>query len=234
MKKNILFTMLLALIAVSVTSCGDKESEGLSRITYYPSVELLGNSYAVINLGETYEDEGCYAEQNGQDVSDKVVISSNINNNRVGAYTMRYAAYNEDGFSAVASRTVYVVDPNSIATVYFGESQIGARHYYNAPIFITDNGDGTYQIDDLLGGFQFYGLNPGFEPPYDFHAEANIVIADDNTVSQVGDTGSWYFGDQGTDVSLTSGTYDPVTKTFDLNVDYGGSPLIVTLRAITK
>ena len=232
MKKNILFTMTLALVALAVTSCGDKESEGLSRITYYPSIELLGNSYAVINLGETYEDEGCYAEQNGQDVSDKVVISSNINNNRVGAYTMRYAAYNEDGFSAVASRTVYVVDPNAtIATIYFGY----VRGYENAPLTISDNGDGTYHVEDLMGGWYCMGIYPGYEEAYgyDFHAEADIAIADDNTVTQIGDTGDWYFADSAP-VSLAGGTYDPDTKTFNLDVNYGANVISVILKAITK
>ena len=228
MKKNILFTMFLALVALAVTSC-DKESEGLSRITYYPTIEILGNSEAVINLGETYEDEGCYAEINGQDVSDQVIISSNINNNRVGIYSVNYAAYNEDGFSATSSRTVYVVDPNSIATLYFGDS----RGYYGAPIYVTDNGDGTYHIDDLLGGWYFYGIYPGYEPTYDFHAEADVAIAEDNTVTQVGETGYWYFASQ-VAVSLESGTYDPDTKTFDLNVNYGENIINVTLSAISK
>jgi hypothetical protein len=143
-------------------------------------------------------------------------------------------AYNEDGFSASASRTVYVVDPTSVATLYFGESQTSTRHYYDAPIYITDNGDGTYLVDDLIGGFQFNGVNAGLEPSYDFHAEAVISIAADNTVSQIGETGSWYFGDRGTVVKLETGTFDPATRTFVLNIDYGGTPLTVTLRAITK
>ena len=132
------------------------------------------------------------------------------------------------------SRKIYVVDPTSIATLYLGESQTATRHFYDAPIYITDNGDGTYQVDDLIGGLQFHGINPGFEPTYDFHAEADIRIAADNTVTQVGKTGSWYFGDRGTVVKLVDGTYNPTTKIFVLNVDYGGSPLTVTLRAITK
>lgn len=228
MKKNILFPVFLVLVALLAASC-DKDSEGLSRITYYPSVEILGEPEVIINIGETYEDEGCYAELNGEDVSNQVVISSNVNNQRIGIYSINYAAYNEDGFSAVASRTVYVVDPNSIATLYYGD----VRGYYGAPIFVTDNGDGTYHIDDLLGGWYFYGLYPGYEPTYDFHAEADIVVAEDNTVTQVGPTGYWYFANQ-VSVSLESGTYDPETKTFNLNVNYGANVITVTLSAISK
>lgn len=232
MKNKLLYLMVFAL-ALLVSSCDDESTAGMTRITYYPTIEVLGNPSVVLNIGESYVEEGCYAELNGEDVSDKVVISSNIKSDKVGIYSISYAAFNEDGFSASASRTVYVVNPTSIATLYYGESQTATRHYYDAPIFITDNGDGTYQVDDLIGGFQFHGLNPGFEPTYDFHAEANIKIAADNTVSMVGEVGSWYFAGS-VALKLTSGTYDPATKTFVLNVDYGGTPLTVTLRAITK
>lgn len=233
MKSKLLYLMVFSF-AMWLSGCDDESTAGMTRITYYPTIELLGNTSVVLNLGESYADEGCYAELNGEDVSADVVVTSGVNANKVGIYSIVYASYNEDGFSATTSRTVYVVDPSSVATLYFGESQTATRHYYDAPIYITDNGDGTYLVDDLIGGFQFNGLNPGFEPTYDFHAEAVIRIADDNTVSQVGETGSWYFGDLGTVVKLTNGTFDPATRTFVLNVDYGGTPMVVTLRAITK
>lgn len=233
MKSKLLYLMVFSL-ALLASGCDDESTAGMTRITYYPTIEIQGNTSVVLNLGESYTEEGCYAELNGEDVSDQIVIKSGVNSGKVGIYSISYIAYNEDGFSASASRTVYVVDPTSIATLYFGESQTATRHYYDAPIYITDNGDGTYQVDDIIGGLQFHGINPGFEPAYDFHAEANIRIANDNTVSQVGETGSWYFGDRGTVVKLISGTFDPATRTFVLNVDYGGTPLTVTLRSITK
>lgn len=233
MKSKLLYLMVL-FFALSVSSCDDESTAGMTRITYYPTIELLGSTSVVLNLGESYADEGCYAELNGEDVSDQVIVQSGVNSSKVGIYSISYIAYNEDGFSATASRTVYVVDPSSVATLYFGESQTATRHYYDAPIYVTDNGDETYLVDDILGGFQFHGLNPGFEPTYDFHAEAVIKINDDNTVSQIGDVGSWYFGDRGTVVKLENGTFDSTTRTFELNLDYGGTPMTVTLRAITK
>ena len=107
------------------------------------------------------------------------------------------------------------------------------RHYYDALIYITDNGDGTYHLDDLMGGFQFNGLNPGFEPTYDFHAEVDIRVNDDNSVELASEVGSWYFSGS-VALGLTSGSYDPATRTFTLNVDYGGTPMTVILSAISK
>lgn len=232
MKNKLLYLMVFAL-ALLVSGCDD-DTAGKTGITYYPTIEILGSKSVVINIGESYVEEGCYAELNGEDISDQIVTKSNVNSNKFGFYTISYLAFNEEGFSATTSRTIIVVDPTSIATLYYGESQTATRHYFDAPIYITDNGNGTYLLDDILGGLQFHGINPGFEPTYDFHAEANIKIAADNTVSQVGETGSWYFGDRGTVANIVDGTFDPATRIFKLNVNYGGGPLSVTLRPITK
>lgn len=232
--KEKLSYLLVFVLTVALFGC-DKSTEGLTRITYYPTLEVLGESTVIINVGETYTDEGCYAELNGEDVSSEVIATSNVDNTTPGAYSISYVIYNADGFSTTASRTVYVVDSENIATLYLGESMAGTRHYYDALIYITDNGDGTYHLDDLMGGFQFNGLNPGFEPTYDFHAEVDFKINDDNSISLTSEIGSWYFGDTGdVELSLTSGSYDAATKTFTLNVDYGGTEMTVILRAITK
>lgn len=231
--KNKLLCLMVFALALWASSCNDESTAGMTRTTHYATIEILGRSPVVLNIGESYSEEGCHAELNGKDISAQVIITSSVKSDKVGIYGIQYAAYNEDGFSSSTSRTVYVVNPASIATLYFGESQTDKRHYYDAPIYVTDNGDGTYRVDDIIGGLQFHGINPNHEPPYDFHAEADIRIAADNTVSQVGETGSWYFENK-VAVKLVDGTYDPATKTFALNVDYGGTPLAVTLRAITK
>lgn len=233
MKKRLSYLVLFVL-SVVLWSC-EKTTEGLTRITYYPTLEILGESTVILNVGETYTDEGCYAELQGEDVSSEVIATSNVDNSTPGVYSISYIIYNTDGFSTTASRTVYVVDPDNIATLYLGESMAGTRHYYDALIYITDNGDGTYHLDDLMGGFQFYGLNPGFEPTYDFHAEVDFQINADNSISLTSEVGSWYFGDTGDVVlGLNSGSYDSATKTFTLDVDYGGTQMTVILRAITK
>lgn len=232
--KRILAYLLVPALAAVLWSC-DKSTEGLTRITYYPTLEVLGEQTVILNVGETYTDEGCYAEMNGEDVSTEVTATSSVDNTTPGIYSISYVIYNADGFATTASRTVYVVDPDGIATLYLGESMAGTRHYYDAVIYITDNGDGTYHLDDLMGGFQFNGLNPGFEPTYDFHAEVDFRINADNSVTLTSEVGSWYFGDSGDVVlGLTSGSYDPATHTFTLNVDYGGTPMTVYLVAMSK
>ena len=118
--KKILAYLLMPVLAVALWSC-DKSTEGLTRITYYPTLEVLGASTVIVNVGETYTDEGCYAELNGEDVSSEVMATSNVNYSTPGVYSISYIIYNADGFSTTASRTVYVVDPDNIATLYLGE-----------------------------------------------------------------------------------------------------------------
>lgn len=210
--RKIFYSILMGgLLLGTATSCEDSV-EDLSKVTYFAELNLKGDDFVKISVGETYTEPGYEATENGD---------------TPGFYDLVYSVANVDGFSVSQTRQVMVVDPDHLASAYQGESQTSTRHYTGAPIFITENSDGTYLIDDLLGGLQFYGLNPGFEPMYDFHAEAKVKLNDDNTLSLL-EVGNWYFASQLT-LSLTEGKYDPETGVVTMTVDYGGTPLSVTL-----
>lgn len=226
MKKIFYCILMGGLLLGTATSCEDSV-EDLSKVTYFAELNLKGDDFVKISLGETYTEPGYEATENGEDISDRVKVTGNVDNTTTGFYNLVYSVANVDGFSVSKSRQVMVVDPDHFASAYQGESQTSTRHYTGAPIFITENSDGTYLIDDLLGGLQFYGLNPGLEPMYDFHAEAKVKLNDDNTLSLL-EVGNWYFASQLT-LSLTEGKYDPETGVVTMTVDYGGTPLSVTL-----
>lgn len=225
MKKNIFFAMMLALVCFAMTSCGDKESEGRSRITYYAILDLNGDAYITTPIGSTFNDPGCRATEGGEDVTDKIVVTGSVDTKKLGFYKLGYTVVNADGFPASATRTVAVVDKNNFASTYFGESQYGSRHFFNSPINITDNGDGTYTIDDLLGGFYCYGRYPSYLGVLDFFLDAVVKLNADNSIELV-KYGEWYWGD---DVpELLDGSYDPATGTVALNMDFG-APFTVIL-----
>lgn len=226
MKKIFYCILMGGLLLGTTTSCEDSV-EDLSKVTYFAELNLKGDDFVKISLGETYTEPGYEATENGEDISDRVKVTGNVDNTTTGFYNLVYSVANVDGFSVSKSRQVMVVDPDHFAGAYQGESQTSTRYYTGAPIFITENSDGTYLIDDLLGGLQFYGLNPGFEPMYDFHAEAKVKLNDDNTLSLL-EVGNWYFASQLT-LSLTEGKYNPETGVVTMTVDYGGTPLSVTL-----
>ena len=86
------------LLAAGMVSC-EKTTEGLTGITYYPVIEVTGGTQ-VIYVGEDYVDPGCTAVMNGEDITDQVTVTDNIDNTAVGIYTVNYSAVNEQGFSA--------------------------------------------------------------------------------------------------------------------------------------
>ena len=182
--------MLFAVVALLVTSCGDKESEGKSRFTYYPTIELEGDTYLVWDKGTPFVDPGYVSTMNGEDVTAEVMISGTPDVNKSGIYTMTYTTKkNDDGFDASASRTVVVLDPNS-AVEGFYLSQPDSYRTYNGnevafgnafEILVIDNGDGTLYVDDLFGGW--YCQRAGYGTKYAMGG--TISLAADGTVGLI-------------------------------------------------
>lgn len=226
MKKIISKILMLAVTAVAISACESDDTEGLTRTTYYPTISLTGE-LVVVNLGSSYTEPGYTAILNGQDVSSMVEVSSDVDVSQVGIYHVIYSCVNEDGFSSSVSRTVIVNNPGNFSNVYWAEVQntSGSRHYYNTPTVISDNGDGTFLIDDLLTGYYWNGIYPGYEPTYDFHDEAILALNSDNTISLVSESRNWYLGYKYS-VVLESGTFDPATGIVTLSTDW---PTISTL-----
>ena len=222
--------MAFALLAVSC----EKTTEGLTGITYYPVIEINGGTQ-VIYVGEEYSDPGCTAVMNGEDITDKVTVTDNIDNTTIGIYTVSYSAANEQGFSASATRDVYVVAESGISNLYVGqltapdgEVMSGGTH------MITDNGDGTYTLDDVMGGYYCWYTYPGYDAMgYDFFAEADFTVDAAGAISQVGDAGDWYFASD-VELSIIDGEYDAGTGVITINTSYNGKTLNIVLEPITK
>ena len=219
---------MLALVSFALTSCGDKETEGLSRFTYYPLLELEGESYMVVGKGTNFQDPGFSATLNGEDVSSQVTVSSNVNTNKSGVYTVVYSIKNEDGISANAKRTVVVLDLNSAVEGFYQITpdsyrlRQGAEVAYGSPfeMLVIDNGDGTYDVDDLLGGW--YCQRAGYGTNY---AMAGVIaIEDDGSVICLAN-GVPGWGDE---ADAFEGTFDAATGTFNLKVTYAAMDFVQT------
>lgn len=224
--KKVIYSILICLGMVVLSSCEDTSAD-ISKVTYFASLELKGETAMKMKLNDTYVEPGFVALEGDEDITSKVEISGAVNSAKSDIYTLTYSVANVDGFSVSEQRNVLVAAP-AFASAYYGESKVGVRHYVNAPIHIVDNNDGTYSIDDIMGGFQFHGLNAGLEPTYDLHAEAIIKLETDNSISLVS-LGSWA-PELGLTLGLNSGSYDPVTGVIELDVKYGSTnQLLVTL-----
>ena len=228
MKKILFYIVAAALSLLALESCNKVTTEGKTRITYYPVIELVGGD-VVLPLGQTYSEPGYAATLNGENVTDKVEVSNNIKD-VAGAYTVSYSMTNADGFASAVKRNVFVTNGTAFDNFYFADTQYGTRAYYGAPVTISKNSDGTYTIDDLLCGFYWYGRYPGYEPTYDFHNESIIKLNADNTITLV-EQGDWYFGPAG--ITITSSKYDPAAGTIEMEYDFEGDPFYVSMAVPT-
>lgn len=226
MKKIFFYSLALGMMTLGLTSCNDDEDQLTdTRVTHFAELELLGDTWIEMNVGDTFKDPGYKATEGTEDITSKVVVSGNVNTSVGAFYNLNYSVANKDGFAVSASRTVMVKDLQKFASAYYGESQYGTRHYYDAPITISSLGGNAYLIDDLLGGFYAYGRYPQYLGSLDFLLEAAIQLNDDNSIELL-EYGDWYWGD---DVpTLVDGSYDPATGKIVLNMDFG-APFIVTL-----
>jgi hypothetical protein len=218
MKKNILFTLLFALTALVTTSCS-KDSEGLSRITYYPIITLNGDANMTWEKGEAFVDPGFYSEMNGEDVTSQVSVSGTVDVNKSGVYKLTYSIMNEDGINATETRTVVVLDSsNNIEGYYLNQAtsdRNGTPYGKDFEVLVIDNGDGTISVDDILGGW--YCQRAGYGTNYAMTAD--IAVAADGTLTLINSyVPGWADG-----LDSFEGTYDAANQIIKFVCVYAGS-----------
>ncbi len=170
MKNRFLLLMALAASVVSLSSC-EKETEGKTRITYYPTIELQGDETVYVNKGDSYVEPGYTSFLNGEDVTSQVTVVSDVDESASGVYTVNYQTVkNDDGFGSAASRKVVVLDfSDPIEGIYAVNSAVSFRDYDGTvaafkgdfEILLIANGDGTYNVSDLFGGWYDQGAGYG-------------------------------------------------------------------------
>jgi BT_2262-like, C-terminal domain/Bacterial surface protein, Ig-like domain len=180
MKKII--SLLIILGFITLLSC-EKESEGLTRITYYHEISLVGGSVTV-PIGGTYTEPGYSAVVNGVDKTSDVVVTDNIDADTPGVYTVTYSATNTDGYPASVQRTVVVAAAN------LGGPESGVYHSdiirsagngtFKAKrgtftITIVHIGSNVYEVECMLGAY--YSTGSGYGPDYSIGGEVTFVPA---------------------------------------------------------
>lgn len=213
--------LMAFVFTLALTSCGEDSTAGMTDITYYAELTLEGETTMYVDKGDAYEEPGYSAVMNGEDVTDQVEVTSNVDTSTSGVYTITYSIVNEDGFYTTSTRTVIVLAPNDPIEGYWDTDENSYRDYEGQTaygdsyeILIINNGDGTYYVEDLLGGWYYYRAGYGSS----YAMTGNIAI-DDSTVTLV-DSYIAGWGD-GLDY-LDQGTYDATTGTLSWHVSYAG------------
>ena len=142
----------ISLLAVFFTAC-DKDTEDISFVTNYPVLTMAGDALTIINKGDAYTDPGV-TSMIGEEVGE-VTVTGSANASEGGIYKIDYTSTNADGFSAVATRYVIVMDLASIS----GNDFTGTyeRTFYGSPKsgtfsdWSSTNQPGVYSVKDVGG-----------------------------------------------------------------------------------
>ncbi len=221
MKNKLLYLVIFALAAISLASCEGVTTEGMTRITYYPELTLEGNTTLYLDKGTTFIDPGYIAILNGEDVTPQVQVTSNVDMSKSGVYSINYVIVNADGFASNARRMVIVTDPNDpVEGIYFMDPNSyrvynGAKVTYNGlyRVLVLNNGNGTYNVDDLLGGWYSQRANYGTS----YAMQGRISVADDGSVTML----SSYVPGWGDSANfMADGMFDAATKCLSWMIEY--------------
>ena len=228
MKKKQLFILVaaLSLIAAGCT----KTSEGVTRITYYPVLTLEGAQYVTMEVGSSFSDPGYSAIMNGEDVTDQVEVTSNLDSSKPGMYKVNYSIVNEDGIAATASRYVivaaagdeipgsYTTNPNSYRDNGSAQAKMGGAYQ----VIIYPNGKpNEYVVSDLLGGW--YGQRAGYVSNYEL---VGTIQAKDGVVTLLG---SHLIGWDDAALGFSNGTYGDGTIHWDVVYAYDTWTFSITI-----
>lgn len=222
---NKILILLVAFIAViGLSSCEDTTG-GVTEITYYPILTVLGDAAIFVEIGSTYVDAGCTAELKGQDVTDQVITTSNVDTEVGGMYFVSYTSgENEDGFSATGSRVVYVVDVTpSIITNGYHTTAVGTQRtwfssgavvlFSGFDVLILQTAPGIFYISDFIGGYYDQHVGNGSN----YAMEGTFELNADNTITPLSSlVPAW--GDSMDDI--TSSSVDPVSGQITYTIEY--------------
>ena len=132
---------------------------GVSGITYFPTFEMNGPAYLVVETGSNFTDPGVTATEGGTEIP--VTVVGSVDTSTPAVYTLSYQATNSDGYSGSVERVVrvvtYGVDLTDISGTYAGE-RVGRG---GGPVSIVKIAPGVFEVDDILGGYYNYVVGYG-------------------------------------------------------------------------
>ncbi|MFV9552252.1 immunoglobulin-like domain-containing protein [Algibacter sp. PT7-4] len=147
MKNKFIKIMVLVFSLACFVSCSE-ENPIPSEITYFPTFELEGGQYLLVQKGVAYTDTGVKALAGDSELP--LTTTGTVNTDQVGLYRLDYSATNVDGFDGTSFRYVIVADdPAAIASADLSGSytrDTNAAHVMT----LTKVADGFYQADDIL------------------------------------------------------------------------------------
>ena len=174
----------------------------------------------VLTVGETYVEPGFVATENEVDITDKVVVSGDVDVSTAGYYEINYSVENVDGFESVLTRLVLVV-PDGLSDVdlsgsYSGTADLGT---FSEVCMISKLANGVFKGTDFFGGRYAFGREYGSR----YSLKSYFILKSDNTYQALKTDSPWGPWD------IIGGVYDPTTNTLSHRVDQDGFGFDVAL-----
>lgn len=184
MKKVILnkIRLLIFPLVGLLTSCSsDSDTFGISSVTNYPTLKLIGDNPLIVRSGTSFTDPGVEAKENGTAIPYKASYSGayrggrSLDLNIADKYVANYVATNKDGFSATTNRSIYVYNTgdyiNSVEGLYVasvkrnGSFMSASQGSSTAMkyVIVWKNTDGSYGVSDAIGGWYDLGRSYGVD-----------------------------------------------------------------------
>jgi hypothetical protein len=179
MKKIFIKLMTVVISGLLLTACDADTTDGVSKVTNYPLIEVNGDATVFVPVGGTFTDPGVVATEGGAVIPTVVSYNGNFRGaktldlTQADEYTQTYTATNKDGFKATATRKVIVYKTGDLVTsiegVYLSTTRRNGSLLSAAQgssvnqkyIYIWKNTDGTYGVSDAFGGWYSIGRNIG-------------------------------------------------------------------------
>ncbi|MDQ1769652.1 DUF5011 domain-containing protein [Labilibaculum sp. A4] len=153
--KKILYISLLAIITL-FSACDDKETEDISRITYFPDFTLEGGQFYRHEMGTAYTEPGVVAMEGENELT--VTTTGEVDSNVPGLYEIVYSATNVDGFIGTISRYVIVTDEIDDSAVNLsGEYELVNSSLVIFSVPVKKKDAGYYNMGSLYGYEETYG-----------------------------------------------------------------------------
>ena len=227
--KKLVLTLLLFAGALLVSSCEQDTTAGVSRVTNYPLITVLGDETIFVPQGGTFTDPGATATAGTETIPYVVTAEgvyrgeNTLNTNVPDEYIVKYTATNVDGFSISGARKVIVYKTgdliNSIEGVYVSTTKRNGNFLNPAQgsslnmkyIYIWKNTDGTYEVSDAFGGWYAIGrrLGVSYATP---GGKINAVSIPGNSFTFPGAPGNLTNSGFGGSAELTGLTVTPALK----------------------
>jgi len=218
MKKAFIYTTLAAL---TLMGCNlDLETEGISRITYFPEFVMEGEDFYIIDEGDPFVDPGIQVLEQGTPIPFTSTFRGRYrgySGSTIGTdadqYSLTYDAVNKDGFAASESRTIISVTTGNLVTSIEGlyssdPVRITGVSYDPSLVMIWKVAPNVYEISCSVGGFYADGRGDGdISLAYGGTITVNNLATNDFTFTPA------FIDNFGVVVGITSMTVNAATKT---------------------